>query len=142
MTAKLFSVVPKSPFIGVAIHSFLLAVAFGMWLVTSENAAGFGFMLIFIIFLFDFPVMLLFFRVIWPYFAGNNVWPDLKGDNLFGAILAFSSFLIIGGLYWFCIVMIGVTIKKDSKSDNQTIGQDKWRGFQQMNYYFRYHLCG
>ena len=88
------------------IHSFFVVVACGMWPLPSRNAAEFGFMLLMIIMLFDFPVAMLFWGVFWPNLGGNDLWPKLGESYFLAVVMTFSWFLFVGGLYWFCIGMI------------------------------------
>ncbi len=95
----------------VIIHSCLIIVASCMWGLL-ESTAGFGFMLLFIIMFFDFPVMILFHKIIWPHLAGNDLWPHLNGDLFLGILTTSFWFLLVGGFYWFCIGLIIERIRK------------------------------
>jgi len=103
MKTKLFSVVPKPASITVIIHSLLVVVALGMYLLPSDNTAGFGFMLMIITMYFDLPVERLFWKIIWP---SSDVWPNLGGDYVLGMLTTAFWFLFVGGLFWFCIGML------------------------------------
>ncbi len=103
MKTKLFSVVPKLASMMVIIHSLLVVVALGMWLLPSNNAAGFGFMLMIIIMYFDYPVEILFWKIIWP---NSDLWPNLGGDYVPEMVTTASWLLFLGGFYWFCIGVI------------------------------------
>ncbi len=117
MTAKLFSVVPKLPLMMLVIHSFLVVVAFGTCFLPSQQPdLSIGIVLTFIIGIFiDFPVGILLGKIIWPALGGNNSWPILGDSHLLGIATTYSVFLVLGGLYWFCIGMICVIIKKSIK---------------------------
>ncbi len=132
MTAKLFSVVPKLPLMMVLIHSFLVVVAFGTCFLPSRQPdLSIGIVLTFIIYIFiDFPVGILLGKIIWPALGGNNSWPILGDSYFLGIATTYSVFLLLGGLYWFCIGMICVIIKKILKVIGERWGQGKRRGFQ------------
>jgi hypothetical protein len=103
MKTKLFSIVPKPASMMVMIHSLLVLVALGMYLLPSDNTAGFGFMLMIIIMYFDFPVERLFWKILWP---SSDIWPNLGGDHVFGMVTTAFWFLFVGGFLWFCIGVI------------------------------------
>jgi hypothetical protein len=113
MEGKKFLTGFKLAFIAVGIHTFLLIVVLVMWLLPSRNTTEFGFMLLMIIFIFDLPVQWIFWPV-WVYVAGNGTeaWPDLGGNILLGKVITCLLFIVIGGVYWFCIGMIIETIRK------------------------------
>jgi hypothetical protein len=126
MKTRLFSVVPKLASMMVIIHSFLVVMALCMWLLASKNAASFGFMLMIIIMLFDFPVEILFWEIIWP---NNDLWPNLGGDYLLGMVMTSSWFLFLGGFYWFCIgVIIEIILRKRRKIKKKGTGYEEGKG--------------
>lgn len=108
MKTKLFSTVPKLPFAMVVIHSFLIVVAFGTCFLPSQQPdLNIGVILTFIIAYFiDLPVGILFWKIIWPNLSRNELWPILGDSYLLGIAATYSVFLLLGGLYWFCIGMI------------------------------------
>ncbi len=103
MKTKLFAVIPKPALIMVVIHSFSVVMALGMYLLPSDNTAGFGFMLMIIIMYFDFPVERLFWKIIWP---NSDIWPNLGGDHVLGMVTTAVWFLFVGGFFWFCVGVI------------------------------------
>lgn len=103
---KAFSL-EKIPLLAVIIHSFLIVIVVGLGLLPSSNSdSSIGFvMMVLVGYVIDYPIGMLI----------EIMRPSL-GASPMGVILVISTYLVLGGLYWFLIfsviAMIGKAIRK------------------------------